>query len=963
MSMAIEAIRQVNELEGTAFSKVTLRDLDISTALVIPDNDDGIEVHFRLQKASDAGTKSQIWYSFSVESISGGQWTLHSRGLIASSTEIRSSGRNIPHTVSAFTQRASGKRWYDAFHSVGFDYRRSFQPLQSIQSNGKDHAALASLKISRESGLMKDESRYLLHPATVDACLQLIIISIHRGLHKDVPWGVIPVHIQEVNMWIDDNITDCIGQAEAWTDNRDGRHYNTQTVLRTTDGKAILDVKDLRCIVYEAAVPQSITVARDAEPYMQVSWKPDISYFRKLSGPDSPKTIESDSEALATLIDLANHKSPVKGALLIGNFSVSVFESVQKLLPADVSLRVGVTETSAKDQLDTLREGYNFKTLLLTREREGWKDVISDPSDLIVLCKDMIDRTTDEIIKVITAERGVVVVLGDSIDAEAMTFNFPDAGYSQVGPHFFRLADASNDLHNSTNELELVIATMNTESQSSRALGAKLEDLGFKVRFEKLSGMDVSSSHRIVIDDSEGRLFTDLDEVSYLSLRAAVCSSLPIIWLTKGVIQGETIAGGMAQGFLRAVRSEQATPKITLLDIDAGESEQTTAELISDFLRKPLTKDFGKETEYWLHQDTVYTSRIIPNSRLNAPYKRHNASTVTLPKKAALSGSFAHQSLIFDEMSDGNEPLGSSEVELQVLATDFQKSDIQTGAERLRLVVGEVINVTSDDDSHLLGQTSVVFCNSPFSTVVRVPRESVATTDDGDITNLAATLPWLCSAVQSVVQIGNLHKGHRLLVLPASAVFTSSIVALSKIYGFEVSVVFRSEEEYETYKSNYSPDFKSSFLEKDLPAIQEFAMHESSSLAIIASEFDSLSQEVWRSLGPFGRFILNDTTVTSWLDPLPLTKGASFVATGLRNLYQNSPLLTKELLSLTLSLLGKHREALNKNCKALDIGSLSKETAIAQINESNVVAYDYGKSEVTVCLQPVYLIVITNNYF
>ncbi|KAI0470423.1 polyketide synthase dehydratase-domain-containing protein [Xylariaceae sp. FL0804] len=102
ISLAVEALLQQLDLEPSEAGGVQFRDIDIQKALIVPDNDDGIEVHA-------AGIKVQI-------------------------------------------------------------------PCSD----------------------MAHESRYMLHPATIDGCLHAVIASVHRGLHKEMLWGVIPLEIEEM---------------------------------------------------------------------------------------------------------------------------------------------------------------------------------------------------------------------------------------------------------------------------------------------------------------------------------------------------------------------------------------------------------------------------------------------------------------------------------------------------------------------------------------------------------------------------------------------------------------------------------------------------------------------------------------------------------------------------------------------------------------------------------------------
>lgn len=202
MSLAIEALGQVYQTESSETHGVTLRDVDIKTALVIPEKDNGIEIQLRFQELASA-EKTTMWYSFAVEAITDERWTTHCEGQIAANYNLTTSARKLesPVNLSRLTQRVPGKRWYKAFNRVVFQYRPAFQPLTQIRTNGKNHEAAANVDVATESGVMDGKSRYTLHPSTIDACLQLIIISINTGLHKEMACGVVPLHMEEVNLW------------------------------------------------------------------------------------------------------------------------------------------------------------------------------------------------------------------------------------------------------------------------------------------------------------------------------------------------------------------------------------------------------------------------------------------------------------------------------------------------------------------------------------------------------------------------------------------------------------------------------------------------------------------------------------------------------------------------------------------------------------------------------------------
>lgn len=375
--MAIEALWQVIPVP---MESVTFRDVDIKTALIIPETDNGIEVQVRFQQllGSEYG-KSTKWYSFTVESITDDVWTIHFQGRIAANQASQHPSNDSPVKPSRLTQRVPGKRWYDSFHRVGFQYAGSFQPLISVKSNGKDRHAAATMITATESNLMIDESRYILHPSTVDACLQLIIISINRGLHKEMPWGVVPIRIEEATLYFPGEDAGTIGNATAWSDNPDGRYFNTNTKLESKSGKVLLDVKNLRCVAYEAAVPQVSTEPRVPEPYMEVKWKPDIARLDPFQ-----KIDQSVEQTVSSLAGLIHHKSGLKNFLLLGVSSLDLFTALRSCIP-DANFVMGVIDQEHLEALDAAKLGGGFTAFILPTDPSSWRDFVPESPDLLML--------------------------------------------------------------------------------------------------------------------------------------------------------------------------------------------------------------------------------------------------------------------------------------------------------------------------------------------------------------------------------------------------------------------------------------------------------------------------------------------------------------------------------------------------------------------------------------------------
>jgi len=284
-SMAMEAVTQMWEMAGSKspITNYLLRDVSIKQALITPDDDNGIEVLFNMRPTvySDSDI---AWWDFTVSSVDArNSFTAreHMAGSIATNARPKRpfpDERNRP-AHGPLTQRASGKEWNQALRSVGFDYGPTFSDMTDINFNGRDYHCACKTKVKTTVEGIVDESRYALHPATVDSCLQLMIASVFAGRTKAMNCGVVPVQVDEVSIWPPTaehlaNGGDAI--ATSWTSQRGIRSFTCGNRLVGNDGAVVMEISNMRCTSYEAAVPQKSDSSVKPAPYGKMVWKPVV---------------------------------------------------------------------------------------------------------------------------------------------------------------------------------------------------------------------------------------------------------------------------------------------------------------------------------------------------------------------------------------------------------------------------------------------------------------------------------------------------------------------------------------------------------------------------------------------------------------------------------------------------------------------------------------------------------------
>ncbi|RYP10765.1 hypothetical protein DL764_000461 [Monosporascus ibericus] len=537
LSLAIEALLQQLDLEPENADCVEFRDIDIQKALTIPENDDGIEVHTRLEALAGGD-----WYKFSVESVSNDPWTVHSTGKIQKQLH----------------QQVPGKRWSRSLRRVGFSYGSNFQSMGNVRTNGRDRIAAAGVTVQTKCISIDHESRNIVHPSTIDGCLHVVIAAIHKGLHKEMPWGVVPFEAGEM-----------VVKFPAAGD------LNAQGAFKL--------------VKYDAAVPAQLSEPKSRQPYRQIVWEP-----------------------------------------------------------------------------------------------------------------------------------------------------------ASIG---------------------------------EEALVTKPED-NANVVFDK-----------IVVDDASGSMLASSSVESYDLIKKALTSGKPVVWVTRGVNQGDSVAGGIPQGSLRVVRSEHVSARIALVDADLQVPLEQLASLVQHQLSSVETKDSGEDVEFWLTEDSkVLVPCIHQNENLNILFHREQPyqSVVASPDEP-LKGKIVENETLF-ETQPSPQQLAPGEVDILVSHAELSKDDLSphNASEKARFVIGTVVRIGEGVDTSLNGGTVAAYTKAPFTT--RLVTKTFAQINADELAAAtASTLPHLCKAIDAVLHAANAKAGDHVLPQPAAKTFQDAVSRLGQNFDFRVS--------------------------------------------------------------------------------------------------------------------------------------------------------------------------------
>lgn len=316
--MAVEASSRVHQelVDAPEAIGFSLRNMSINTALIIPEDDYGVEVVLSMEFVDAPTTKSpSTWASFSVSSVVGDPsvWTEHCTGQIKA--EISSS---TEHRIEKIATQEMDPRmvesapWYNKYPVMR--YGPPFRVLSGMHADPIKKLSTARVGLKTTTGIVKGgESHYPIHPTSIDGLLQLGMISCQGGQIETVESALMPVHISNLylrNSRNDDDWALAIASGEL----RGLRGAYAQVQLRDQCDQLLLDISSVR---YTRHMDESHYIEKAnqrapfSSPFARLEWKPDIrtmtacqalKVFPPPQENSSRQSLLDSMQAIATLI-------------------------------------------------------------------------------------------------------------------------------------------------------------------------------------------------------------------------------------------------------------------------------------------------------------------------------------------------------------------------------------------------------------------------------------------------------------------------------------------------------------------------------------------------------------------------------------------------------------------------------------------------------------------------------------
>jgi hypothetical protein len=330
--MAVEALMQVADDKGllSPLQGYAIQGLKITSALTIP-SEGSIETLVNVLELSGSTRDSVKWFDFRVSSVTeDGKWAEHGAGMIGL---VEPNDDSPERPLTRRDKVFNAKNWYAALSTVGVEFGPTFQTLSDISLVPEKNEAIANIALYTTKKVMTAESRYVIHPTTLDGCLQISVMAAH-GTTKSVSKAFLPVSVEELTIWtpsVSDSTTEG-ALVYAHGKLRGLRSVHGTAKVFSKNGKLLVNGRVSFLSLEGGLTNSKVTAPR--QPYTRLVWKPDVDRILDHHHYAADSLLESEKFHLADFIDLLVHKGR---SLRIFQVGCGSLESTVKALHGDSS--------------------------------------------------------------------------------------------------------------------------------------------------------------------------------------------------------------------------------------------------------------------------------------------------------------------------------------------------------------------------------------------------------------------------------------------------------------------------------------------------------------------------------------------------------------------------------------------------------------------------------------------------
>ena len=282
--MALEAAKQMAD-GSQIVAGYTIRNATFSSPMIITSDPQGTETQLHLRPIRGSSSKDSS-SEFMIYVSNGDQWNEACQGIIqieyeAEGTEVdkgkeararlHQHRQDLEESIRKCRKTVDERRMYEYLQHIGLDYGDAFQALQQLSYD--EDVANGKVGVFHWSA-----QTHIIHPATLDALFQLVVVALSKGTEKDIP-TVMPTRIGK--LWITGRGISHPSTNTVKAHARgafSGRRKATGSMFAmdetTDDVLVLLENTEITTVATREAVTQSQNLKKRL--CYRFSWKPDL---------------------------------------------------------------------------------------------------------------------------------------------------------------------------------------------------------------------------------------------------------------------------------------------------------------------------------------------------------------------------------------------------------------------------------------------------------------------------------------------------------------------------------------------------------------------------------------------------------------------------------------------------------------------------------------------------------------
>ena len=372
IAMAGESMRQ---LSNGNLESYAVRDFSITSALLVRP-DEKLKLRTRLRPMKVAGETSQ-WYDIRITSYDGSHWVERCVSKVSPRNARSSNDPDVPHPKDTPQRHVARAYWYDVLESNGLKYGPAFRGLDEISTAATEHKAAATIS------LFEDTTKYILHPVTMDQCLQIVMVAACKGQGRLLTELSIVTAIEHLVVFSGGRAKLKIRGMAAKS--RSGGLTGDVSVV-SEDGHPILLIKRCETSLVPIDRPKS-----EDKLFSFVKWDTDATYCN-LNQALAPSHSQPDPSILLDVLKLLAHKNPKLRILELGNGADETTRLVLNALKSQYGERLYLTYTYAATSFDaafrakaTFKGTRNINVVFFDVEQQSQSQILQAGAyDLII---------------------------------------------------------------------------------------------------------------------------------------------------------------------------------------------------------------------------------------------------------------------------------------------------------------------------------------------------------------------------------------------------------------------------------------------------------------------------------------------------------------------------------------------------------------------------------------------------